>query len=158
MDSYALSYLLKGIGDIPVGQAETAMLVLAIKHGYVLPDALLEVHRNNHNHLGSKQKYNSFNTQIAQEIEEDTFELQERFGLDTKEGISEGIFSDNPEDCIFWFSNGAYFDPELPQCMFITGDAYELWNRTEMWGETLKALESLWHESPDFVIAVGTVN
>ena len=42
--------------------------------------------------------------------------------------------------------------------MFITGDAYELWNRTEMWGETLKALESLWHESPDFVIAVGTVN
>lgn len=48
MDSYALSYLLKGIGDIPVGQAETAMLVLAIKHGYVLPEALLEVHRNNH--------------------------------------------------------------------------------------------------------------
>ena len=58
MDSYALSYLLKGIGDIPVGQAETAMLVLAIKHGYVLPEALLEVHRNNHYQLGSKQKYN----------------------------------------------------------------------------------------------------
>ena len=36
-------YLLKGIGDVPVGQAECAMLALASKHGYEIPEALLEV-------------------------------------------------------------------------------------------------------------------
>ena len=40
---YALMYLLKGIGGIPVGHSETTLLVLALKHGYILPDVLLEV-------------------------------------------------------------------------------------------------------------------
>jgi len=52
-----------------------------------------------------------------------------------KDGESEGIFHDNPEDCIFWFSNGAYFDPVTSECIFITGDAYDLWDRTEIWGQ-----------------------
>ena len=43
-----------------------------------------------------------------------TFEMKERFGLYAKDGASEGIFKDNPEDCIFWFSNGQYFDPTTP--------------------------------------------
>ena len=37
-------YLLKGIGGIPVGHSETTLLVLALKHGYVMPEVLLEVH------------------------------------------------------------------------------------------------------------------
>ena len=41
---YALMYLLKGIGGIPVGHSETTLLVLALKHGYVMPEVLLEVH------------------------------------------------------------------------------------------------------------------
>ena len=36
-------YLLKGIGYIPVDHSETTLVVLAVKHGYVIPDALLEV-------------------------------------------------------------------------------------------------------------------
>ena len=36
-------YLLKGIGDIPVDHSETTLVVLAVKNGYVIPDALLEV-------------------------------------------------------------------------------------------------------------------
>ena len=36
-------YLLKGIGNVPVSNAECAMLALAIKHGYEIPEALLEV-------------------------------------------------------------------------------------------------------------------
>ena len=43
---YALMYLLKGIGGIPVGHSETTLLVLALKHGYVMPDVLLEVHED----------------------------------------------------------------------------------------------------------------
>ena len=78
--------------------------------------------------------------------------------METKEGISEGIFADNPEDCIFWFSNGAYYDPEMPQCMFVTGDAYELWNRTEVWGETMNVFKPIWDESPEFVISLGTIH
>ena len=40
---YELFYLLKGIGDIPVGHSESTMLALAVKYGYEIPDALLEV-------------------------------------------------------------------------------------------------------------------
>ena len=39
-------YLLKGIGGIPVGHSETTLLVLALKHGYVIPEVLLEVHED----------------------------------------------------------------------------------------------------------------
>ena len=127
-------YLFKGQGQIPPGDQQTTLLVLAMKYGYVVPDALLE---------------------IANEIENDTFELKERFGMATSEGPSEGILDDNPEDCIFWFSNGAYFDPETPQCIFLVGDAYKLWNRAEIWGEFLKPLQPLWNLAPEFVKRVG---
>ena len=40
---YELFYLLKGIGDIPVGHSESTMLALAVKYGYEIPEALLEV-------------------------------------------------------------------------------------------------------------------
>ena len=41
---YELFYLLKGIGDIPVGHSESTMLALAVKYGYEIPEALLEVY------------------------------------------------------------------------------------------------------------------
>ena len=108
--------------------------------------------------------------------------MKERFGLDPKNGKSEGILTDNPEDCIFWFSDGAYFDPHSPHCIFLVGDAYNLWNRTEggVWGSTLIAgsytttkifllweftknnkffkkipAKPIWDESPNFVIKLG---
>ena len=92
--------------------------------------------------------------QIAQEIEQDTFEMKERFGLYPKDGESEGIFHDNPEDCIFWFSDGAYFDPTVPECLFVVGDAYELWNRTEIFGLVRVALP-IWNAAPSLVTTVG---
>ena len=79
-------YLFKGQGQIPPRDQQTTLLVLAMRYGYVVPDALLE---------------------IANEIENDTFEFKERFGIATIEGPSEGILDDNPEDCIFWFSRNA---------------------------------------------------
>ena len=63
--------------------------------------------------------------------------MKQRFGLHPKDGESEGIMHDNPEDCIFWFSNGAYFDPTTSECIFITGDSYQLWDRTEIWKQVL---------------------
>ena len=57
--------------------------------------------------------------QIAQDVEENVHITKERFGLYPHDGLSEGIKADNPEDCIFWFSNGAYFDPASPQGPFI---------------------------------------
>ena len=92
--------------------------------------------------------------QIAEEVERGTYEMRERFGLSPKEGNEEGLLDDNPEDCIFWFSNGAYFDPESPQCIFITGDSYDLWDRTEIWG-SLKPFKPIWDLSPQFVNTLG---
>ena len=40
---YEFMYLIKGIGKPPVSQAQSAMLVLALKYGYEMPMALLEV-------------------------------------------------------------------------------------------------------------------
>ena len=71
------------------------------------------------------------------------------------DGESEGIFDDNPEDCIFWFLNGAYFDPESPQCLFVTGDAYDLWNRSDIYSQILLPAKPLWEQSPEFVYSVG---
>jgi hypothetical protein len=100
----------------------------------------------------------TFNLQLANEIEFSgkSYEMRERFGLHPKSGRDEGILADNPEDCIFWFSNGAYFDPESPQCIFLTGDSYDLWDRTEVWGQ-IKPAKILWDLSPDFVVQVGTL-
>jgi len=80
--------------------------------------------------------------------------MKERFGLYPKDGESEGIHHDNPEDCIFWFSNGAYFDPVTPECIFITGDAYDLWDRTEIWGQ-VKLAKPIWDISPNLVTTIG---
>ena len=38
-------------------------------------------------------------------------------------GISNTI-----DDCWFWFGHGAYFTPEYPECLFLLGDEYGLWN------------------------------
>lgn len=131
---YEFLYLIKGLGDPPVGHAESAMFVLALKNGYEFPMALLQI--------------------AQEEIENDTFELKEKFGLSPDDGPSEGILKDNAEDCIFWFSNGAYFDPESPECIFIVGDSYHLWNRTEIWKQVSLA-KPIWDLSPQLVHSVG---
>ena len=40
---YNFMYLIKGIGEPPVSEAESTMFVLAMKYGYQMPMALLEV-------------------------------------------------------------------------------------------------------------------
>ena len=62
-------------------------------------------------------------------MEEKEYLIRERFGLKAADGEKEGIGNDNPEDCIFWFGNGAYFPPETAECLFVVGDSYGLWNR-----------------------------
>ena len=42
-ESYDLMYLLKGMNELPTGDRETIMLILALKHGYTIPDILLDV-------------------------------------------------------------------------------------------------------------------
>ena len=44
-------YLIKGIGKPPVSQAQSAMLVLALKYGYQMPMALLEVSDTNQDNM-----------------------------------------------------------------------------------------------------------
>ena len=130
---YDFLYILKGVGKVPVSHSETTMFVLALSHGYNLPNALLE---------------------IGHDIETDTFEMWERFGISTSEGPKEGISKTDPEDCTFWFSNGAYFDPVTPECIFIVGDAYDLWDRTEIWGQ-VKLAKPIWDLTPSLVSLVG---
>ena len=131
---YTFMYLFKGVGEAPVSHSETAMVVLAMNHGYQVPTAFLEV---------------------ANAIELGTFELKERFGISTNEGLSnEGISNTDPEDCIFWFSDGSYFDPNTSECIFIVGDAYDLWDRTEIWGQ-VKVAKPIWDLTPSLVSTVG---
>ena len=65
-------------------------------------------------------------------IEKGDFVLKTRFGLPTEEGASEGITT-SAEDCIFWFGDGAYFHPDTPECLFVVGNEYNLWDRHEIW-------------------------
>ena len=58
--------------------------------------------------------------------------MRERFGLRTEDGALEGV-TNTIDDCVYWLGNGAYFSPEYPDCMFIIGDAYNLWNRSDVW-------------------------
>ena len=41
-----------------------------------------------------------------------------------------------------------------PQCIFVTGDSYDLWDRTEIWG-SLKPFKPIWDLSPQFVNTLG---
>ena len=43
MKHYEFMYLLKGIGEPTIDHSECAMFVLALKYGYQMPLALLEV-------------------------------------------------------------------------------------------------------------------
>ncbi len=73
--------------------------------------------------------------------------MKERFGLPTEEGPAEGI-GNSPEECIFWFSDGAYFSPDLPECLFVVGDAYDLWERQEVWEGVSTAKKTLNLDTP----------
>ena len=47
-----------------------------------------------------------------------------------------GLINPDAEQCITLFGNGAYFSPTYPECFFVIGDTYELWNRYVGMGET----------------------
>ena len=100
-------------------------------HGDYLPTALLE---------------------IGLDIEQSDLILREHFGLGSHEGVAEGIGMDN--DCWFWLGDGAYFSPDVPECIFILGDTFDLWNSSDTW-IAVSIFEDLWHNSPNFVHEVG---
>ena len=67
--------------------------------------------------------------QIGQDVEVGDHSFIETFGLDPVDGPDGSFGAYDAEQCISWLGNGAYFDPEIPECFFTIGDAYNLWNR-----------------------------
>lgn len=61
-------------------------------------------------------------------------------------------------DCITWFGDGAYFSPQYPECLFVVGDAYNLWERSDLW-ITLSVFKPIWDlpNGPLIVDAIGAL-
>ena len=78
----------------------------------------------------------------------------ETFGLDASDGLAESIDASNAENCIFWMGDGAYFSPAFPEVFFVSGDEYNLWNRSETW-EMLTPVKAIWDENPELIDQVG---
>ncbi|TRY69923.1 hypothetical protein TCAL_02356 [Tigriopus californicus] len=128
--------ILKGLETVCDRSRQSDLYALNHLFGYRTPTALL---------------------QIAQDIDHGDFVLKEQFGLHSSEGEIEGIGVEDPEDCIFWFGDGAYFSRETARCMFVVGDSYNLWNRSETW-ETVGLFKPLWDLDPyiiDYAAEVG---
>lgn len=68
------------------------------------------------------------------------------------EGSSAGLGMNN--DCWFWLSDGAYFSPEYPECIFILGDTYRLWNTSDTW-QDVSVFLGVWNRNPDLVRKVA---
>merc|ERR1712241_665752 len=51
---------------------------------------------------------------------------------------------------------GGYFSPVHPSCIFIVGDGYDLWDRTEVWGQ-IKIAKPIWDITPELVGPVGEI-
>ena len=127
--------LLKGYGSIEEVRhnKQSVMFSLNMLNGDYYPTALLE---------------------IAEHVETNELILKEHFGLGSYEGEAEGIGLDN--DCWFWLGDGAYFSPDYPECMFILGDTFRLWNTSDTW-EDVSIFQGIWNRNPDFVRKVGEV-
>ena len=60
------------------------------------------------------------------------------------------------DDCWFWLGHGAYFSPDYPECMFILGDEFNLWNRSDTW-EVVSIFKPIWDYDPALVHEIGTI-
>lgn len=135
---YTHLWLIKGEGNAndienEFGSAQGLHFSLAVLHGYKLPSVLLEV---------------------AADLRIGTFEMKERFGLGEYE--EDGVGGDDADECTFWFGNGGYFSPVHPRCLFIVGDEYNLWNRSDTWMDIAVA-KPLWDLSPDIIDIAGVI-
>ena len=133
-------WLLTGQGDVErinYGRKDVIMMILAMEAGLELPPVLFEV---------------------AETLKSGTFEMRERFAISSSEEEAGGqeVGFASPDDCIFWFGNGAYFSPTTARCMFIVGDAYQLWERHPIW-QQLRPAWSLWQTDPFIVDTVADI-
>ena len=78
--------------DINYSRKDCIMLILALESGLHIPEVIFEV---------------------AESLKNNPHELRERFAIssEAEEAGSNFIGFETPEDCIFWFGNGAYFSP-----------------------------------------------
>ena len=137
---HSMLWLLTGQGDeerINYGRKDVIMMILAMEAGLELPPVLFEV---------------------AETLKSGTFEMRERFAISSSEEEAGGqeVGFASPDDCIFWFGNGAYFSPTTARCMFIVGDAYQLWERHPIW-QQLRPAWSLWQTDPFIVDTVADI-
>ena len=131
---HPILWILTGEGDkerINYSRKDVIMLILAMEAGLQMPEVLFEV---------------------SESLKHGAFELRERFAISTdeEEAMNEGIGFQSPDDCIFWFGNGAYFTPTTARCMFIVGDTYNLWDRHPVW-QPLKLALTIYHTDPFIV-------
>jgi len=103
-------WLLTGEGELNVISPgiHTATVLLALGADYRPPAALL--------HIGEDRS-----TEIK---------VSGRSSFDVAEGPYHGFSFDDPEDCIFWLGMAAYSHPLVIECMFIVGDAYDMWDHS----------------------------
>ena len=78
--------------DINYSRKDCIMLILALESGLHVPEVIFEV---------------------AESLKNNPHELRERFAIssEVEEAGANFIGFETPEDCIFWFGNGAYFSP-----------------------------------------------
>ena len=133
-------WLLTGEGDIDhidFGRKDVIMTLLAMDAGFRIPEVLLEV---------------------ADALKHGNHELKERFAISSSidEASLEGIGFSTPDECVFWFGNGGYFSPTTARCLFLVGDAYNLWDVHPIW-QDLKPALVIWRTDPNIIDQVAAV-
>ena len=134
---HPMLWLLTGEGETEnYSRKDCIMLILAMESGLKIPEVMFEV---------------------ADMLKHGSYEMRERFSIssDTDEASSENIGFESPEDCIFWFGNGAYFTPTTGRCIFIVGDAYNLWDRHPIWKQIKIALP-IYHTDPFIIDTIAS--
>ena len=113
------------------------MTILAMEAGFEVPEVLVEV---------------------AEALKHGNHELRERFAISSSvdEASFEGLGFSTPDECVFWFGNGGYFSPTTARCMFIVGDAYNLWDVHPIWQQIKPALP-LWRADPNIIDQVAKI-
>ena len=90
--------------------------------------------------------------EIGLDVERGDLAMRERFGLGGADRASEGVGLGS--DCWFWLGQGAYFSPDVPECMFYLGDTFDLWNNSDTWHD-VDIFEPLWPDHVDLIRRVA---
>ena len=92
--------------------------------------------------------------QIGEIIDDMEISLHERFAIPAADGPSEADLDLDPvQDCWFWLTDAAYFTPEYPDCMFLLGDEFDLWERSNFFAQIVPAKVKKWINQLFFLLA-----